>query len=415
MHDSTDRSGERQSAPAIASDARSDEGPFFRVLTASGRGAIAVIRVWGAGTIEAVGSVFRANAALPLEHSAPGRLFLGRIGAGLGDEVVAAVLNAPIPAVEIQCHGGTAAVAIVLEALERAACRPGQHWEIPGFDDHGGDSRSAEALEDLCLASTARTAEVLLDQVHGALLKGDRPPDQPDWPRRYRRAATSRLPHRPRRIGLRLLSGWKVVIAGRPNVGKSRLLNALCGFSRAIVDSTPGTTRDLIAFQTALAGWPVELADTAGLRATNHAIERLGIQLAQGELGTADLVLLVLDRSQQLRPIDRQLIAITANALVIANKSDLPPAWEDRDDGTETGSGARTAVTVSAERGDGMDSLVELITQQLVPVAPLPGEAVPFRRAHLDKLASARAELLAGHPARSIHELQTLMHGNRSA
>ena len=116
------------------------------------------------------------------------------------------------------------------------------------------------------------------------------------------------------RIGLRLLSGWKVVIAGRPNVGKSRLLNALCGFSRAIVDSTPGTTRDLIAFQTALAGWPVELVDTAGLRATNHAIERLGIQLAQGELGTADLVLLVLDRSQQLRPIDRQLIAITANA-----------------------------------------------------------------------------------------------------
>ena len=409
MQGRMDRSGDGQREPTIASTTDANAEPFFRVLTASGRGAIAVIRVWGTGAIEAVGSVFRANAAVPLEQCAPGRLLLGHMGAGLGDEVVAVVLDAPIPAIEIQCHGGTAAVAMVVEALQSAAGRPAQRWEMPGFDDHGGGSLSAEALQDLALASTVRTAEVFLDQVHGAL--SSEIARLIDLAEQDPAAALERLDSLIGRgsIGLRLLSGWKVVIAGRPNVGKSRLLNALCGFGRAIVDSTPGTTRDLVAFQTALRGWPVELVDTAGLRATEHAIEHLGIQRAQAELGTADLALLVLDRSEPLRPVDRQLIATTANALLVANKSDLQPAWEDSE------SGIGTAVAVSAERGDGMDRLVESIIERLVPVAPLPGEAFPFRHTHLEKLARARANLLARHPARAIHELGTLIHGDRSA
>ena len=116
-------------------------------------------------------------------------------------------------------------------------------------------------------------------------------------------------------LGLRLLSGWKVVLIGRPNVGKSRLLNALSGFRRAIVDELPGTTRDVVAFRTAFGGWPVELADTAGIRATPDEVEHLGIERAKEELRTADLVLLVLDRSEYLRPIDVQLIATTAALL----------------------------------------------------------------------------------------------------
>ena len=225
-----------------------------------------------------------------------------------------------------------------------------QRWELPGFDYPGGDALSAEALEDLAFAPTVLTAEILLDQVHGALRAeiarlAVLVLQEPAVARARLDAIIARGVY-----GLRLVSGWKVVIAGRPNVGKSRMLNALCGFPRAIVDGAPGTTRDVVVFQTALGGWPTLLADTAGLRGTDDAIENLGIERAQRELEAADLVLLVLDRSESLRSIDRQLIATISDALVVANKSDLEPAWRDG----ETGLVEATVVTVSAERGDGI-------------------------------------------------------------
>ena len=159
-----------------------------------------------------------------------------------------------------------------------------------------------------------RTAEILLDQLHGALR--DEIAGIAILAEQDAAVACARLDAliELSAVGLHLLSGWKVVIAGRPNVGKSRLLNALCGFSRVIVDATPGTTRDVIAFRTALGGWPVDLTDTAGLRATDHAIELLGIERAKRELADADLVLLVLDQSESLRPIDHQLMATITNA-----------------------------------------------------------------------------------------------------
>ncbi len=393
--------------PLIAGKEVSNKGPFFTVLSAPGRGAIAVIRVWGKGAIEAVAAGFRANAARPLLESEPGRLLLGRMGAGPGDEVVAVVLETEVPAVEIQCHGGTAAVGLVLESLEHAGVRRGRLWDIPRFDYPRGDRLSAEAVQDLAHAQTLRTAEILLDQVNGAL--GDEIAHVARLAKHDTAVACARLDALIQRgaVGLRLLSGWKVVIAGRPNVGKSRLLNALCGFSRAIVDGTPGTTRDVVAFRTALGGWPVELADTAGLRETNHAIELLGIERAQRELGDADLVLLVLDRSESLQPIDRRLIATIRNAVLVANKADLPRAWRDGD----LGLGTAPAVTVSAERGDGMDALVASMIERMVPAALFPGEPVPFRAGHLEILARARDDLRAGNFARAADELESLIDG----
>jgi tRNA modification GTPase len=393
--------------PSIPSQEHANDGPFFTVLSAPGRGAIAVIRVWGKGAIEAVAVGFRANAAVPLLESEPGRLLIGRMGAGLGDEVVAVVLKTEVPAVELQCHGGTAAVEMVLESLERAGARRGRAWEIPRFDYPGGDRLSAEAIQDLAHAQTVLTAEILLDQVHGAL--GNEIAHVAMLAEQDAAVACVRLDALIERgtVGLHLLSGWKVVIAGRPNVGKSRLLNALCGFSRAIVDGTPGTTRDVVAFRTALLGWPVEFADTAGLRETNHAIERLGIERAQREVRDADLVLLVLDRSESLQPIDRQLIATIRNALLVANKADHQPAWTDGDSGL----GTAPVATVSAERGDGMDALVASLIERMVPAAPLPGEAVPFRARHLKILARARDDLRAGNLARGADELGRLIYG----
>jgi tRNA modification GTPase len=375
------------------------------LLTGAARGAIAVIRVWGPGAIDVVKGVFRPSGTFPPDGTRPGRQRLGRIGAGFGDEVVAVWLETRIPAIELQCHGGTAAVSLVLEALELAGAKRREQWEIAGFDYPSGDALAAQAIHDVPRAPTVQTAEILLDQAEGALraeiarladlVLSDRPAGWNGLEALIERGT----------LGLRLLCGWKVVISGRPNVGKSRLLNALCGFHRAIVDGAPGTTRDVISFQTAFGGWPVELADTAGLRVTADAIEHLGVERTWRELDTADVVLLVLDRSESLRPIDWQLIAATPGALVIANKSDLAAAWQEND----AGLGFAEVVTVSAERGDGIDELALAISKRLVPKPPLPREAVPFRCEQLEALGKARDDLLAGRTAEAAERLKSMI------
>ncbi len=171
-------------------------------------------------------------------------------------------------------------------------------------------------------------------------------------------------------MGLRLIDGWRVVLAGRPNVGKSRLLNALAGYGRAIVDPTPGTTRDVVTLQTAFDGWPVELVDTAGLREAADEIEASGVSKARSEHAKADLILLVLDLSMPLTEPDHALIQDFPHALRVANKSDLPAAWEPS---------RVAAMPISAEHGDGLDALMAEIVDRLVPNPPRPGAAVPFR------------------------------------
>ena len=201
------------------------------------------------------------------------------------------------------------------------------------------------------------TAEILLDQAQGALRGelvrlGDSIADEPDRALAELETLIGRA-----RVGLRLLDGWRVVIAGRPNVGKSRLFNALVGFARAIVDPTPGTTRDVVSVNAVFGGWPVDLADTAGLREAFDPVESIGIERSRREQEQADLILLVLDRSLPLQSIDRELIAANSEAILAVNKSDLPPAWHVGDLSLQS----RAIVTVSAETGDGLAALIETI------------------------------------------------------
>ena len=376
------------------------------MLTAPGRGPIAVIRIWGPGAIELVREVFRPDSTIPFDRASPGQLKLGHIGAGAGDQVVAAILPTGVAVAELQTHGGSAAVSLVLEALQQAGAKRSEHWELVGLDYPHGDGLARLALEDLPRAPTLLTAEILLDQAQGVLrAEIARLAELVESEAVGARAGLDGLIERGA-LGLRLLSGWKVVIIGRPNVGKSRLLNALCGFRRAIVDELPGTTRDVVAFRTAFGGWPVELADTAGMRATPDEIEHLGIERARQELRSADLLLLVLDRSERLRPMDLQLIASAEGALLIANKSDLPAAAWSLD---ESGLNPLGAVTVSAERGDGLAGLVAAIEQRLVPDPPSPGEAIPFRRELIEELRKASDHLLAGRQAAAAEQLRALL------
>ncbi|MEW4566650.1 GTPase [Tautonia sp. JC769] len=354
------------------------------LLTSPSRGAIAVLRVWGEGAVGAADEVFRPHRGTPLSGSPARRPRVGRVGQGTGDEVVALLVDGPGGAaeVEVQCHGGPAAVALVVAALEGIGVRrrPAGDWNSRRF----GSPIRAMAFEDLSAAGTDRAARHLLAQAQGALdleLEAIREGVSVDPAGAIGRL--ERLIDRAE-VGCRLVAGWRVALAGRPNVGKSRLLNALAGYGRAIVSPTPGTTRDVVTARIALDGWPVEVADTAGLRETLDPIESGGVTRARSRHEGADLVLLVLDQSEPLTETDRALVAEYANAVIVRNKCDLPAAWEP-----EASWGGGAALEISAERGDGLEELVAIVSRTLVPDPPRVEEALPFRAEQREQLIDA--------------------------
>ena len=147
-----------------------------------------------------------------------------------------------------------------------------------------------------------------------------------------------------------------------------------------------------------------ELSDTAGLRETEDSIERLGIPRTRREQEGADLVILVLDRSEPLLATDRDLIGSTPGALLVGNKSDLPPAWEP----DETIQGWSAMVSVSAESGAGLADLMAATIARLVPDPPQPGDPVPFRPDHRAPLFQAHRDLRNGHPLAALDSLAAI-------
>ena len=291
------------------------------------------------------------------------------------------------PSVEVQCHGGEAAVSLVVGALQEAGA--GSYDGPPLANQSSDDHFAHDALVDLARASTLLTAEILLDQAQGASalalcrLTGS-VYDEPD-----RAVAEIEALVRHSHVGLRLLNGWRVVIAGRPNVGKSRLFNALAGFTRAIVDPTPGTTRDVVSFKTSFAGWPIELVDTAGLRDTLDPIETIGIAHSRREQQQADLIVLVLDRSLPLELVDLELIAANPRALLVANKSDLDLAWHDADSSAD----ARDIGDRLSRIESWTDEFDRRDRRAASRRTTAPGAAVPFRADQGDALVEIRARL----------------------
>jgi tRNA modification GTPase len=353
------------------------------LLTAPGRAAIATLLVVGPAAAEVVSRLFRPAGKKPLTEQPQGRIVFGRWPAGeVAEEVV--VCRTAADRVEINCHGGIAAPRSIASSLVAVGCEEldWRTWTRESL----ADPLAADAEIALAEAPTERTAQILLDQRRGALRRhfdaicdaiqsGD--------------AAAARLVEELRartKIGLHLLKPWRVVLAGRPNVGKSSLINALVGYERAIVHSAPGTTRDVVTALTALDGWPVELADTAGLRVGEEPLEAAGIELARQQASAADLLLLVFDRSGTWSEEDESLVASWPHALVVHNKCDLAAA-----------SGARpVGIEVSAQSGEGLAELARAIVARLVPHVPEPGEAVPFLAAHIEMLEQVKQRLESG-------------------
>lgn len=335
-------------------------------LTPPATGAIAVLAVVGPRAWAIVGGLFRPK-KLPLPESpAVGRTFFGTLA---GDEVIVAVRREAW--IEIHCHGGRAMVRLILDQLAQAGA-PTRDWRtlLP-------DRLLAHLHDGLSRAPTFRTASILLEQLNGTLtrvlarvLAGDD-------------AARTELLQFAE-VGRHLVAPWRVVLVGPPNVGKSSLMNALAGYARSLVAPVAGTTRDLVTATLAFDGWPVELADTAGLRAAGDDIEAAGVALARQALAEADLAVWVQDATLAVHEPDAATAAALAGRTVIrvANKTDLAPAPPG------------DFLPVSAVSGAGIVELAERIAAALVPAAPPPGTAVPYPPSLIAALAR-RGDLLA--------------------
>ncbi len=338
-------------------------------LTPPGVGAIASLGLHGPRAWQVVRELFRlysaSQAELPSEPEI-GRFWLGRLGHELADQVVLIVKETqPVASLEVHCHGGREVLRLLLETFEAHGIQTCAWQEFERLTS--GDLTRSAAVAALADAPTVRTAAILLDQYHGvfersiaAILSA--------WDRGESDEAGRLLEGLARYagVGRHLTVPWRVVVAGAPNVGKSSLVNALAGYQRCVIASTPGTTRDIVTTTIAIDGWPVELADTAGLREAAGGLEEQGISLARSAATDADLCLWVLDAS--VPPIWPDFPMERLRAVV--NKMDLQATWDlER---------AGDAVRVSARTGVGLDELCQAISKWLVPDPPQAGAAVPF-------------------------------------
>jgi tRNA modification GTPase len=259
----------------------------------------------------------------------------------------------------------------------------------------------ASAWTALADAPTARTASILLDQAHGSFSRALTCIHELVTRKAYA-DASSKISDLMRyaAIGRHLTASWQVVIAGAPNVGKSSLVNALAGFQRSIVAPTPGTTRDVVRTRLAIDGWPVEIADTAGLRAALEGLESAGVGLARQAVASADLGIWVLDAAAE--PVWPDFPA--PNLLWVVNKIDLPPVWDV--------TRVETAIQVSAKTGAGLTELCETIARRLAPDIPPSGAAVPFSAEMCNKLGDLQHALMAEDIDNASYFLSALRHAS---
>ena len=345
--------------------------------------AIATIAVHGTRAEEFVASLVRLNLttrdAFPIGRGRYG-LWNPPVSDEASEQVV--VCRTETQTVEIHCHGGNAVCQMILKDLVQAGCKLVPATDYPLEVDC---EIKREAAFDLQKATTDRVAAILLDQLNGALSEAVSSISERQRTQGIT-AVRSEVEELLRwsELGLHLVEPWRVVLAGPPNAGKSSLMNAIVGSSRAIVHSEPGTTRDWIETLTAVDGWPVALTDTAGLRDSSDAIESEGIRRAKERVDAADLVLFVVDATVGWTETHKFLRAATNNkrTLVVWNKVDLrrgiasPPECPPN------------AISTCAKESLGIAELLAAIAKELVPAVPPPLAAVPFRLRHVQLLNS---------------------------
>lgn len=371
----------------MSTDSRNAAVLRTTLLTPRGRGAVAVVRVWGPGATATVERMFASASGRKLTTFPIDRIVFGHWHGGATDEVHAGeelvVCRRAADDIEIHCHGGVASSTAIFAALETAGaeCIP---W-TESTAERATDRIRSEAEAALAEARTSQTAGILLDQLAGALSRAVHETisalDRADVAA-ARRQLTDLLSRTS--LGRHLTTPFQVVLAGRPNVGKSSLINVLVGYERSIVFDKPGTTRDVVSAATVFDGWPIELSDTAGLRDSADLLERAGMNAARLRLLAADLVVLTFDATETWTDDDDVLLAENPTAVVVYNKIDRTSGkLADRPAG----------LAISAATGRGIEELIDVIAARLVPNSPQEGDAVPFTQRQIELLNRAAADL----------------------
>ena len=404
------------------------------IATAGGAGGIAIVRVSG-GEAEAI-LKHMFIPAVKREYFESHRMMYGRAvdaDGGTLDEVMAVLMRAPSTytredVAEIHCHGGGASAGAVLaRALELGArmAAPGE-FTRRAFMNGRIDLARAEAVMQLISANSQAAARASLRQLEGGVSGfvkqvSDRLKDvlalieaSTDFPEEVEEDAAARevaaklreiageIRRRSDSKSARMLrEGASIVLAGRPNVGKSSLMNALLNQERAIVTSIPGTTRDVLTERISIGGVMAEISDTAGRRDTQDPIERIGVDRARKAAEGADVVLIVLDAAGEMDPSDAELVrSADERAIICLNKSDLPPVLTAQRlrDMTDA-----DIVEISAQTGKGLDALIVELGRRIAVGEENSGQLTAQRHIELaqsaaDALAAAVDAIEAGMP-----------------
>lgn len=366
------------------------------IATAPGEGAIGIVRISGPDAFLVADGVFEPRAGIPPSRREAERIVVGRVveGGEVIDDAVLLPFRAPRSytgqdSVELHTHGGPAVLRRVLEACLHHGARsagPGE-FTLRAFLAGKLNLVQAESVLSIVQASgerarrtaatglTARLSDALdalQDRVTAALGDVTAVLDYPEEGVELRDVRPAVHEVRASIAALLMTAdasavtqrGARLALVGRPNAGKSSLLNALLGFERSIVSDVPGTTRDYLEAPLEIDGVPIVAIDTAGVRTTDDRVEAVGVARALDLASNADVVVCLLDRSQPLEATDHALVErLPADRVVVAaSKSDLPAAWHP----TDTPAAWGTVYAVSSVDGMGIDALRRAIAERLV-------------------------------------------------
>ena len=372
------------------------EDTIAAIATPGSGSGIGVIRISGENAIEVADKIFQPknrNKRLPEQPTYT--IHYGNIvdGDKLLDEVIVLLMRGPHSytaedTVEIDCHGGTFVMRKILELVIRNGARPAEPGEFTkrAFLNGRIDLSQAEAVMDVIEAKNNYALQSSLGQLKGSLLEMIREMrekilyeiayiesalDDPEhisldgYPVELGEKVDNLLKIagdllKSSQNGRVLREGIRTVIVGKPNAGKSSLMNVLVGSNRAIVTDMAGTTRDILEEEIQLKGLNLNIVDTAGIRKTDDPVEKIGVERAKKAMLDADLILYVVDSSADLDENDEESISFLQdqNAIILLNKADLPSALtvEKMQERLQ-----KPTVSISAREETGMDELSDLI------------------------------------------------------